>query len=111
MHLKTLQGYVAVVVIGLLLAAGVVLVILQWGNSAAFSLYGKNTTYNTALVVLGGVIAGVALIPLLKMFFHGIGHIRRGRQDERIDRVNKLEKEQRKAQRESSSEKSDANAG
>jgi uncharacterized integral membrane protein len=97
MHFKTLQGYVLTVVIGLILAAAVVLVILQWGNTAEFSLYGKNQTYNTALVVLGSLIFGVLLIPLLKVFFRGLRDIRRGRQDERIDRIDKLEKQQRQA--------------
>lgn len=97
MRFKTVQGYVLVVVVGLLIAAGAILVILQWGNTANFSLYGKNMVYNTAGVVIGSMIAGVVLIPLLKLFFHGIKDIRSGRMQEKVDRIDELEKQQRKA--------------
>ncbi|NBB95424.1 MAG: hypothetical protein GVY16_06745 [Planctomycetes bacterium] len=97
MHFKTLRGYVLSVIIGLILAAAVVLVILQWGNTAEFSLYGKNQAYNTALVVLGSLIFGAVLIPLFRVFFRGIRDIRRGRQDEQIERVGTLDKQQRRA--------------
>lgn len=97
MRFKTVQGYVQVVVIGLLLAAGAILVILQWGNTASFSLYGKNVIYNTGGVVLVSVAAGAMLIPLMRWFIHGIKDIRHGRMQEKVDRIGELEKLQRKA--------------
>lgn len=97
MRFKTFPGYVLVVLIGLLLIAGGILIVLQWGNSATFSLYGKNMEYNTGLVVLFSLVAGVVLIPLLKVFFYGLRDIRRGRMQESVDRVEKLDKQQQQA--------------
>ncbi len=100
MRFKTLQGYVLVVVLGLLLIAATILVLLQWGNTSTFSLYGKNTQPNTAVIILASVVGGVVLIPLLKLFFHGIRDIRRGRMQESADRVEKLDRQQKKATQE-----------
>jgi Mg2+/citrate symporter len=100
MRFKTFQGYVLVVLIGLLLIAGGILVILQWGNHTEFSAYGKNTTQNTAVLMLASVVAGMVLIPLVKVLIRGVRDINRGRRQESMDRVEKLDKQQQKATRE-----------
>lgn len=66
---------------GLVVLAAALLVMLQWGNSADFSLFGKNEpSLNTALLMLLCVAFGAALPWLLKLLLAcamAIGHSRR----------------------------------
>ena len=98
MRIQSVKGYVLTIGCGLLIAAGAVLVILQWGNTARFSLYGKNQTYNTALVMVGSILGGMALIPLVKLFIHGVKAVRRGRMEGKVNRLEKAQKKQETSQ-------------
>ncbi len=80
MNANLLKGYVFVLVSGVLILAGVVLVILQWGNAANFSLYGKNIpNANTGLIMLCSAVGGIMLLILAKMMLGGALALRRGR--------------------------------
>jgi len=58
MKTKLIKSYLLVVICGLVLLAAALLVILQWGNSSSFSLFGKNYGQNTP----GGVNTGLIMI-------------------------------------------------
>jgi len=74
------KGYFLTVCNGLLLLAAVLLLVLQWGNSGSFSLYGKNIpNANIGLVMLLSVLAGLLLPRTLKAFMRGIGALRKTR--------------------------------
>ena len=67
MKAKLVGAYVGAVFSGLVLLAAALLVILQWAVSSEFSLFGKPTTVNTALLILGCVVFGALLPWLLKL--------------------------------------------
>jgi uncharacterized membrane-anchored protein len=97
MSYRIVQGYVLVVLTGVVLLAATVLIVLQWGNAAQFSLYGKNISgANTALLMLFSAAGGIALWWCARWMFKGIRTIRRGRRDARSKdfskRVEKIEK-------------------
>lgn len=72
MKLAAVKLYVAVVLSGLILLAALVLLVLQWGNRAAFSLYGTNTNPPTWLLVLASAVGGVVAWALIKVLWRGI---------------------------------------
>jgi len=80
-------AYVVMVICGLILAAGVVLVTLQWAQRASFNLYGYPYNVdveggrtvggvNTALLMLLSVIGGIVLVYIAKGLFWAIGAVR-----------------------------------
>jgi hypothetical protein len=77
MKLAAVKLYVVVVLSGLILLAGLVLLILQWGNRAAFSLYGRNTQPRTWLLVLASAVAGAVAWWLIKVLWRGAAGLRR----------------------------------
>ena len=96
MSYRIVQGYILVVVTGVVLLAAAVLIVLQWGNAASFSLYGKNLSgVNTALLMLCSAAGGIALWWCVRWMFRGVRQIVRGRRDSRArdvsKRVEKLE--------------------
>ncbi len=84
MNAKSLKGYVMVVFSGLVVLAAVLLIVLQWGNTSAFSAYGKNYGdnapggINTALLMLGSAAGGIVLAVMLWMLYRGIRELRAG---------------------------------
>ena len=81
--IRRIKGYVLVVPIGIVLLATVVLVVLQWGNAASFSLYGRNLTphteggktvggVNTALLMVLSAVGGLVVVWLCKVFVYGL---------------------------------------
>lgn len=97
MNWNTSKGYVETIFGGLIILAGVVLVILQWGNHAEFSLYGKNIDANTAVLILASLAAGIALIPVCKLFIRGLLALRAGRREDTINHLSRVEKEKKNA--------------
>lgn len=71
MRLATLRFYVMIVVSGVILLAGLVLVVLQWGNDAKFSLYGKHTYPPTWFLILASAVAGIVAWSLIKVLWRG----------------------------------------
>ena len=68
MKIKLIGSYVGAVLCGLVVLLAGLLVILQWGNAAHFSLFGKNyDNVNTALLMLVCLAFGAVLPWLLKL--------------------------------------------
>jgi len=90
MIMQSIKGYVLVVLSGLVILAAALLIILQWGNPAEFSLYGRNYSIhlqdakatggvNTGLLMLCSAAGGVLLVRMGKMMVHGVIALRRAR--------------------------------
>lgn len=101
MSLRALKGYVLVVASGLVLAAGLLLVILQARNPAEFSLYGKNISIrlaqdgkavggvNTALLMICSAVGGALAIPLVRVMISGWRSLTKARQQRLLAQVAK----------------------
>lgn len=91
MNTKLIKGCTLTVISGLVIVAAGILVILQWGNNANFSLYGKNlegeNAVNTAILILCSAGGGVVIVVMLWMLLKGIRDIGKGRKLARQNRV------------------------
>ena len=81
MLIKKINGYILTIVSGLVLLAGALLLALQWGNYCDFSLYGKNISVNTGLIVACAAIAGWLTPKIFRIMFRGIAKIRKVRKE------------------------------
>ncbi len=87
MNFNTVKGYVLVILSGLVLLAAVLLVVLQWGNMAAFSVYGRNTQINTALLIVFSLIGGPILFFLIWVLYCGVRDLLRGRREQENQKI------------------------
>ncbi len=79
------KGWLYVLYSGLFLAAAILLVLLQWGNSADFSLYGKNLPgVNVALLMVLCVLGGLKARWAVKVLFRGLGLLREVRKAQKL---------------------------
>lgn len=75
MKIQTLKSYFVLALTGVVILAAMVLVVLQWGNSAPFSFYGKNYPNESAggvpliLLMLACLVAGPILLWLGRAMF------------------------------------------
>lgn len=94
MSVKRVKGTVLVVISGAVILAAGVLVILQWGNPAEFSLYGKNYSIrfqedgktatggvNTGLLMVCSAAGGLLMFWMAKVLLGGIVALRKARKD------------------------------
>ena len=90
MNLTALKGYILVILSGLVIFITVLLVVLQWGLRAEFSLFGQLYTIhlvddrlvggiNTALLMVLSGIGGVVSVWMIKLLFLGISALRKAR--------------------------------
>lgn len=77
MKMKSLKGWTLVVVSGLVILAMAVLVTLQWGNHAQFSLYGQNRSVNTMALIALSMLGGVVLVGVIRVLTRGVRTLRR----------------------------------
>ena len=89
MQFNSLKGYFLAIPSGLVLLAAALLVVLQWGNAAEFSLYGKNFSVhltdggkviggvNTTLLMIFSAAGGVVMVLVGKMMVRGLMALRR----------------------------------
>ena len=85
MKITYVMAYVKVVVSGLVIGAAAVLVILQWGNTSAFSLYGKNLSgVNTGGLMLCSAAAWPVLIWMGRVLIGAARSIHRIRSSKRF---------------------------
>ncbi len=93
MNTRTIKGYLMTASSGLLLLTASLLVILQWGRVAAFSLFGYPYEIlvtndkivggvNTAWLMIISAIGGVGVFLLAKMFIAGVMALRKGRRQQ-----------------------------
>jgi hypothetical protein len=81
MNLRIVKGYLVAVSSGIVLLAALVLLLIQWGNAADFSLYGMNAKPNTGLLMLLSGIGGVMVYLLGRLTVLGIRWILKGRRE------------------------------
>ncbi len=81
MKIKLVAAYTGAAVLGLILAAALLLVMLQWGNNCDFSLYGKSMVLNTAAMLLVTMLIGVLVPMLIKLEWRWMSTIHRYRKD------------------------------
>ncbi len=76
------KGFFFLISGGLVIVAAAVLILFQWGNTARFSLYGKNIdNANTALLMALSALGGITLLLMFWLVLLGIKALRRaGRQ-------------------------------
>ena len=104
MNTSSVKGYVLVVFSGLAILAAVLLLVLQWGNRSAFSLYGKNYGQNppdggvnTALLMLLSAAGGLVMAGLIWILFRGARAIRKGRRAEAQEQIRRRLKDLEKS--------------
>jgi len=78
MNLDLIKGYVLVIFSGLALLAAGLLIILQWGNHTALTMYGPVVKTNTAVLMIASALGGVAIIYLAKTMIRGLHDMRKG---------------------------------
>ncbi len=76
MKVSRIKGWFLVVVSGLVLLSMVVLVTLQWGNHAQFSLYGQNRTVNTMVLVALSLVGGAVMVGVVRLLRRGVRTLR-----------------------------------
>ena len=79
MKLAAIKGYIQAGVGGLYLLACVILVFLQWGNKADYSLFGKNQNVHTWALMLASAAGGVLAVVMIRQFYRGVKAISRNR--------------------------------
>ncbi|HDZ22771.1 hypothetical protein LCGC14_0452630 [marine sediment metagenome] len=80
MNMKLIGAYVTAILSGLVALAAALLIVLQWGNTGDFSLFGKNIKPATVVIVLGSIAFGAALPYLIRLLWRSSQTIRRHRQ-------------------------------
>ena len=107
MPFSKIKSHVLVAICGLVLLAVLLLLILQWGNTSAFSFFGKSYGtstpggVNTGLIMLACLVGGPVLLWLGKILFdhsmqiyrHRSAVAKAARQQEKIteDVIHKVE--------------------
>lgn len=87
MNANVFKGYFLMISSGLVLIAALVLLILQWGNSATITLYGPAKSVNTLLLMVLSAVGGVVAVFLGKALLRGVIALRKGRQEQAIKLV------------------------
>jgi uncharacterized integral membrane protein len=81
MFLKRINGYILAISAGLVLLAGALLLALQWGNSGAFSLFGKNMGVKMGVALAGAAVAGWLTPKVFRIMLKGVRKIRKVRKE------------------------------
>ncbi len=76
------KGYVMTILASVVLAAAVLLIALQWGNQADFSLYGRNMKLSTWLLMAGSAAGGIIISMFNRVLLAGVSHLRKGKQEQ-----------------------------
>lgn len=98
MSMKRFGGQVRVVLAGVLLAALVVLLILQGPKKSECYLYGYELRTSTTWVVIGSALAGLLFVWALKVLFQGIRALRQTRPEGQLKKLEKRVSQQEKVQ-------------
>ena len=85
MNFRKIKGYVLLGVGGLVLVAAAVLVLLQWGNTAELSVFGKNTQANTLLLMLCSAAGGLVVVAAAWLVLYAVKALRAARQADLIN--------------------------
>ena len=80
-----LKGYVFVAITGTILVLTAVFLLLQWGSTSKFSLFGPEKQVNTGLLILISAIGGIVLLYACKVMIRGLLLLRRTRKTPAAD--------------------------
>lgn len=81
-----IRGYVYSIGAGLVLLAGLLLLVLQGGYYCDFTVFGRRPMQaNVAVVMLFSALGGVAVLYVIRLLVHGVGMLRRARQRELLN--------------------------
>jgi len=83
MNGKNVAGIILMVLSGLVLAAAILLIALQWGNHCNVTMYGPSVRVNTALLMLCSAAGGVVMVVMGKIFLYGLRNVLRERKRKR----------------------------
>ncbi len=73
MRFTIVKAYLQAILGGMIILATTVLLLLQWGNTATFSFYGKNIKdANTAVLMLASAAGGLGMWWIIKWFVVGV---------------------------------------
>ncbi|GEM_PF-1879790 len=87
-----MKGYMMTVLGGVYLLAAVLMIVLNLKNQCNWSLYGAiQYGQSIGLIMLCSAGAGVATVFVVKRFIWGIRDVRRGRRDEALRKIDKLD--------------------
>jgi len=79
MGYQRVKGWLLTIPSGLVIAAMIVIVVLQWGNTANFSAFGKNIyNANTALLMAISGAGGVVFVLLAWVLIRGLAALIKG---------------------------------
>ena len=79
MSYKSFAGYVQAIFGGLVFAAIVFLVLMQWNNKGKVWIYGLDLQVNTAVLMVCSAVGGMVLVWSGRAMWRGIAAIRRAR--------------------------------
>ena len=82
MKLASIKGHIQAGVGGLYLLACIVLLVLQWGNMSAYSLFGKNQNVHTWALMLASAVGGALAVVMIRQFYRGMKTISQNRPPE-----------------------------
>ncbi len=71
MTIGIFKGYVLVILSGVVVAAVVFLLALQWANTTTVTMYGPSIPVNTAVLMLCSGVGGVIVMWVSELFLHG----------------------------------------
>ena len=72
MNTNTLKGYLLTIFFGLVVFAGVIFLVLQWGVKSTFSLYGKPMDVETIWLVSASAVAGPLFYGACRLTLRGV---------------------------------------
>jgi hypothetical protein len=79
MNSDAFKGYVLTVGFGLVVLAGLIFLLLQWGVRSVFTVYGKPFEASTLWVMLGAVVAGPLYLGAVRLTIRGARILHRSR--------------------------------
>jgi hypothetical protein len=103
MNFRTVKGQVLILISLLYFTAGVVLFFINARNDCKL-WFGKNLDGYTGIVMLVSALFGVAAIFVFKLLRRGIKDLKIGRLQASLQRVDKIEKTQAKAPKQTPNE-------
>lgn len=99
MKWNLVKGYVFVVIAGLYGLVAAVLVLTNIRNDCQL-WFGQNLTGRTGAVMLGGAAGGILLVFVVKLLVRGIRDLRRGHAQQKLQRLEAMEKQQQASSKE-----------
>jgi drug/metabolite transporter (DMT)-like permease len=88
MKLNIVKGYVYIILAALFIVAGVVLLLTNAKNTGDL-WFGQNLVASVGAIMVASAVYGAVMVFIVKLLFHGIGDLRQGRRDQKLDDLDK----------------------